>query len=95
MALVLNEEQLMLKESARGFLQQRAPLSHLRQLRDSKSESGFSRELWKEMAEMGWTAILIPEQYGGLDYGYSGIGIESRRTSSRLCRHRKSRFWSH
>jgi len=84
MALVLNEEQLMLKESARGFLQQRAPLSHLRQLRDSKSESGFSRELWKEMAEMGWTAILIPEQYGGLDYGYSGIGIVLEETGRTL-----------
>jgi len=73
MALVLSEEQLMLKESAKDFLQQRAPVSHLRELRDS--DSGYSNELWTEMAEMGWTAILVPEQYGGLDYGYSGLGI--------------------
>jgi len=75
MTLVLNEEQLMLKESAGDFLQQRAPASHLRELRDSGSDSGYSEELWLEMAEMGWTAILIPEQYGGLEYGYSGLGI--------------------
>ncbi len=83
MTLVLNEEQLMLKESARDFLQQRAPLSHLRELRDSGNTRGYSPELWSEMADMGWTAILVPEQYGGLEYGYSGLGIvleESGRT---------------
>jgi len=84
MPLVLNEEQLMLKESARDFLRQRAPVSHLRELRDSKSISGFSQELWTEMAEMGWTAILIPEQYGGLEYGYSGLGIVLEETGRTL-----------
>ena len=91
MALVLNEEQLMLKESAKDFLQQRAPVSHLRELRakdnnednNDDNKRGYSKELWTEMAEMGWTAILVPEQYGGLEYGYSGLGIlleESGRT---------------
>jgi len=84
MPLVLSEEQLMLKESARDFLRQRAPVSHLRELRDSKSISGFSQELWTEMAEMGWTAILIPEQYGGLEYGYSGLGIVLEETGRTL-----------
>ncbi len=84
MALVLTEEQLMLKESARDFLRQRAPVSHLRELRDSKSMSGFSTQLWAEMAEMGWTAILIPEQYGGLEYGYSGLGIVLEETGRTL-----------
>jgi alkylation response protein AidB-like acyl-CoA dehydrogenase len=83
MALVLNEEQLMLKDAARDFLSERAPVSHLRQIRDSGNEDGFSRELWAEMAEMGWAAILVPEEYGGLGYGYTGLGIvleESGRT---------------
>lgn len=75
MALVLNEEQMMLKDSARDFLQGRAPVSHLRELRDSGNAEGFSRELWSEMAEMGWPAILVPEQHGGLGYGFTGIGI--------------------
>jgi len=83
MALVLNEEQQMLRDSARDFLASRAPVSHLRDLRDSANADGFSRELWSEMTDMGWPAILVPEQYGGLEYGYTGIGLlleESGRT---------------
>lgn len=75
MALVLNEEQQMLREAAKSFLQETAPVSHLRQLRDTANNDGFSRELWSEMAEMGWPAILIPEEYGGLGYGYVGLGL--------------------
>ena len=84
MALVLNEEQLMLKESAKDFLQQRAPVSHLRELRDSDNKSGYAKELWTEMVEMGWTAILVPEQYGGLEYGYSGLGILLEESGRKL-----------
>ncbi len=83
MALVLNEEQLMLRDAARDFLRERAPLSHLREIRDSGNTDGFSRELWAEMAAMGWAAILVPEEHGGLAYGYTGLGIvleESGRT---------------
>ncbi len=75
MALVLNEEHGMLRDAARSFLDGRAPLSHLRQLRDDSIEAGFSTELWKEMADMGWAAIIIPEAFGGLDYGYTGLGL--------------------
>jgi alkylation response protein AidB-like acyl-CoA dehydrogenase len=75
MALVLNEEQVMLRDAARNFLRERAPVSHLRGLRDSGNREGFSRELWAEMAEMGWTAILVPEEHGGLGYGHTGLGI--------------------
>ena len=83
MALVLNEEQLMLKDAARDFLSGRAPVSHLREIRDSGNDDGFSRELWAEMVEMGWAAILVPEEHGGLGYGFTGLGIvleESGRT---------------
>lgn len=75
MALVLNEEQTMLKESAAGFLTQNATISHLRELRDSQSELGFDKAVWKEMAEMGWAGIAIPEEFGGLGYGYTGLGL--------------------
>ena len=83
MALVHTEEQTMLRDAAKDFLTSRAPVSHLRQLRDSRESIGFSRELWSEMAEMGWASIIIPEVYGGLDYGYTGLGLvleESGRT---------------
>jgi acyl-CoA dehydrogenase len=75
MALVLNEEQVMLKESAAGFLAEKASVSQLRALRDSDSERGFSDEIWREMAEMGWAGIAIPEAFGGLGYGYTGLGL--------------------
>jgi alkylation response protein AidB-like acyl-CoA dehydrogenase len=75
MALVLNEEQVMLKDSAAGFLAQKATVAHLRALRDSGSERGFSDEVWREMAQMGWAGIAIPESFGGLGYGYTGLGL--------------------
>ena len=83
MALVLNEEQQMLKESARGFLTEHAPVSELRKLRDERSERGYSGDLWKQMVEMGWAGILVPEAYDGLDFGHVGMGQvveESGRT---------------
>src|SRR5258707_15327176 len=69
MALVLNEEQSMLRDSARGLISDRAPVSHLRQLRDANDATGFSRELWKAFAEMGFSGLLVPEKFGG-----SGLG---------------------
>ncbi|MFK8018938.1 MAG: acyl-CoA dehydrogenase family protein [Pseudomonadales bacterium] len=75
MALILNEEQLMLKEAASGFLQDNAPVSQLRELRDNGDERGYKESVWKGMTEMGWAGIAIPEEYGGVGYGYSGLGI--------------------
>ena len=74
MALVLNEEQQMLKESARGFLQEHAPLAQLRRLRDERDAIGYSAESWAQMVELGWAGILVPEAYGGLDFGHVGMG---------------------
>lgn len=75
MPLVLNEEQEMLRESARGFLEEKAPVSALRKLRDDRDADGFDRNLWKQMAEMGWAGILVEEAYGGADFGFVGAGV--------------------
>ncbi len=75
MALVLNEEQIMLKESAGGFLAENATVSHLRALRDAQDERGFDPGVWQEMVAMGWSGIAIDEAYGGLGYGYTGLGL--------------------
>jgi len=75
MPLVLTEEQEMLRDSARGFLAEKAPVAALRKLRDARDETGFSRDLWKEMAEMGWAGILIGEDHGGADFGFVGAGV--------------------
>ncbi len=75
MALVLNEEQHMLQDAASGFLAEHAPVSALRKLRDERDTTGYSQQLWQQMAAMCWAGIAIPESYGGSDYGYVGLGI--------------------
>jgi alkylation response protein AidB-like acyl-CoA dehydrogenase len=75
MALVLTEEQSMLRDSARGLIGDKAPVSHLRQLRDSKDATGFSRELWKAFAEMGFSGLLVPESFGGSGLGCVEAGV--------------------
>lgn len=73
--LVLNEEQRMLKDSAREFIQANAPVEALRSLRDKKDAIGYSKELWQQMVELGWTAIALPEAHGGLAFGFKGLGV--------------------
>src|SRR5438128_12081369 len=75
MALVLTEEQSTLRDSARGLISDKAPVSHLRQLRDAKDATGFSRELWKTFAEMGFSGLLVPENFGGSGLGYVEAGV--------------------
>jgi alkylation response protein AidB-like acyl-CoA dehydrogenase len=75
MALVLTEEQSMLRDSARGLISDKAPVSHLRQLRDTKDATGFSRELWKTFAEMVFTGLLVPEDFGGSGLGCVEAGV--------------------
>src|SRR2546430_11726731 len=75
MALVLTEEQSMLRDSARGLISDKAPVAHLRGLRDSKDATGFSRELWKTFAEMGFSGLLVPENFGGSGLGCVEAGV--------------------
>src|ERR1700759_1697579 len=75
MALVLTEEQSMLRDSVRGLISDKAPLPHLRHLRHSKDPAGFSRELWKEFAEMGFAGLLVDEEFGGSALGCVEAGV--------------------
>ena len=70
MSLVLNEDQVILKQSAADFVKKESPVSRVRKLRDERDPDGFSRVLWRKMAELGWQGMLIPEEYGGLSMGY-------------------------
>lgn len=84
MSLVLNEEQVMLRESAAGFLAEKAGIANLRVLRDSNSELAYEPAVWAEMVEMGWAGIAIPEAYGGLGYGYTGLGVVLEQMGRKL-----------
>ena len=75
MALVLTEEQTLLRDSARGLITDKAPVSHFRGLRDNKDKDGFSRDLWKTFGEMGFTGLLVPEEFGGSGLGCVEAGI--------------------
>jgi alkylation response protein AidB-like acyl-CoA dehydrogenase len=75
MPLFLTEEQSMLRDTARQFVSETAPVSHMRSLRDADDPTGFSRDLWKQFAEMGFTSILIPEDEGGLGLGHVEAGV--------------------
>jgi alkylation response protein AidB-like acyl-CoA dehydrogenase len=75
MPLLLTDEQSMLRDSARGLISDKAPVAHLRQLRDSRDETGFSRELWATFAEMGFAGLLVPEEFGGSGLGAVEAGV--------------------
>jgi acyl-CoA dehydrogenase len=84
MALVLTEEQSMLQESAREFLHKKTPVRHLRALRDQHSDTGFSADVWQEMSDMGWPAMVVSESHGGLGFGYTGMGVVLEQTGHSL-----------
>ncbi|MDB5695194.1 MAG: acyl-CoA dehydrogenase [Sphingomonas bacterium] len=75
MPLYLNDEQQMLRDTARDFIADAAPVSHMRALRDANDPTGFSRDLWKQFAEMGFTGILVGEDHGGLGLGHVEAGV--------------------
>ena len=75
MSFVLTEEQESICRTAKSFFGERAPVAHLRALRDAADSAGFSRELWKEMADLGLFAMAIPEAYGGAGLGYAELGL--------------------
>lgn len=73
--IALDEDRIMLRDSAREFLADKSPVSELRRLRDTKDKDGFSRDLWRSMKDMGWTGILIDEANGGSDFGHVGMAL--------------------
>ena len=75
MPLYLTEDQSMLRDTARPFIAETAPVKHLRTLRDTNDATGFSRELWSQFAEMGFTGIMVPEANGGMGMGHVEAGI--------------------
>ena len=83
MSLVLTEDQQLLKDSAKNFCQQIAPISVLRKLHDEKSERGYDEAVWQQMVELGWPGMAVAEEHGGFEFGYAGLGVvleESGRT---------------
>ena len=72
---VLTEEQSMLKDAAKSWVQEKSPVTAFRKMRDSGAELGYDAAAWNEMAEMGWAGVIIPEEYGGSNFGYLSLGL--------------------
>lgn len=75
MPLILTEEQTLLQDAADGFLNDHAPIAHLRKLRDSRDADGVSRDLWRAFGEMGFAGVVIPEADGGSGLGAVEAGV--------------------
>ena len=73
MSLVLNEEQVFLKDSAKKFASEKTPTTHFREVRDSEIDNCYDDKIWQEMVSLGWTGILVPEEFGGSNFGVAGI----------------------
>ncbi|WP_428530583.1 acyl-CoA dehydrogenase family protein [Rhodopila sp.] len=73
MPLILSEEARLVRDTALDFFRQRSPVTALRKLRDSNDADGFSRDLWRQMADLGWTGFLVGEDDGGSGFGMTGL----------------------
>ena len=73
MDLGLSEEQELLKNSAREFLEKECPEEHVRAMEED--DKGYSPELWKKMADLGWHGLMIPEEYGGAGFSFLDLCV--------------------
>ncbi len=75
MDLVLTEEQQLLQQTAREFVTKNSSLRRIRALRDGQDPLGYSRQLYAEMAKLGWLGIVFPEDVGGSALGYTDLMV--------------------
>jgi alkylation response protein AidB-like acyl-CoA dehydrogenase len=73
MTFTLNDDARMLKETARDFFREQAPVSRLRKMRDAK-KNGRDPELWREMSALGFAGVMVPEGFGGAGLGFVALG---------------------
>ncbi|MFT5444306.1 MAG: alkylation response protein AidB-like acyl-CoA dehydrogenase [Myxococcota bacterium] len=71
----LTEEQELLKEQAKNWANEEAPVSKFREMRDSGNEFGFDKGTWSAIGEMGWAGVVVPEEFGGVDMGHLTLGV--------------------
>ncbi len=80
----LNETQELIRDQARSWVSEQAPVAKFRELRDSNTALAFDQKTWKDMVEMGWTGIIVPEAYGGSDLGFLTFGLILEETGRHL-----------
>ena len=73
MDLALTEQQELLKNAAREFLENECPESHVRDMEEDPR--GYSPVLWRQMAEQSWQGLLIPEEFGGAGFDFLDLTV--------------------
>lgn len=71
----LSEEQVMLRDMAQNWVRGESPLAAWRKVRDASEAAGYDAAVYAEMAAMGWTGVIIPENHGGSDFGWMSLGL--------------------
>ena len=71
----LNEVQSMIRDQAKAWVKEESPIEKFREMRDSQADMKFIPETWAGIIEMGWTGIIVPEEYGGSGLGYQTFGL--------------------
>jgi len=69
----LSEEQEILRNTTRSFLTKECPPSFVKET--IKDERGYSPEIWRKMAEMGWMGFIFPESYGGMGGSFIDMAV--------------------
>ena len=72
---VLNDEQVMLRDMAREWADNESPVTAFRTLRNAAVPAGFDSDAWRAQGEMGWAGIVVPEAYGGSQFGFLSLGL--------------------
>jgi acyl-CoA dehydrogenase len=75
MELVRSEDQELIAKTTADFVKEKSPIARVRQLRDSNDPVGYSRALWKEMAELGFLGMVFPESLGGAGLGFAELAV--------------------
>jgi alkylation response protein AidB-like acyl-CoA dehydrogenase len=85
MPFVLTPDQESIRDTARRFARERAPVAHLRRLRDTADPAAFSRDLWREMASLGFAGLTLPPEHGGSGMGFAELGLLLEELGRTLC----------
>ncbi|MBW2230770.1 MAG: acyl-CoA/acyl-ACP dehydrogenase [Deltaproteobacteria bacterium] len=83
MDMKLTDEQAQLQEAAQRFMDDECTMAFVREM--EASELGFSRKMWKQMAELGWLGIDLPADVGGLEMGTLDLVILMRELGRHIC----------
>jgi alkylation response protein AidB-like acyl-CoA dehydrogenase len=75
MELVLTDEQKMLDQSAQDFIKKASPVTRMRELRDDTESTGYDKKVFQQMAKLDWTAILFPDEMGGMGMGMADMVV--------------------